>query len=168
MPDLSGCHIIDAPRIGHPVGCGYRLIARMFNIYMGNISRDPICCLPSLKGRAGTAVDGGINRPDGRTLVQTAQPHTVLILSPDAMLRHPQPTVHSAEDGVGLVSIWLGVLTNDFGYACSQTIAAIVISRTMGDGSTTIIECIAGPDAAIGVVEMVTIRVVVALLPRQV
>ena len=37
----------------------------------------------------------------------------------------------------------------------------------MSNGTTTIVECIAGPDAAISIVKMIAIGIVVAFLPCQ-
>ena len=95
------------------------------------------------------------------------QAHAILILGPHACFRQPQTLVHGLQDSFGLITIGLHILANDFGDTGSQLVAAIVVGRTMSNGTTTVVECIAGPDAAVGIVQMVAIGIVVAFFPCQ-
>ncbi len=124
--------------------------------------------VPGLLGRTGPAVYRGVDAPDGGMLVAALQPHRVLTLGPDAFLHYPEPIVHRLEDGLGLIGVWLRVFAYQLCDASRETVAAIVVGRTVGDGSPAIVEGIRGPDAAVGIVEVVAVGVVVALLPGQV
>ena len=100
--------------------------------------------------------------------MQALQSHSILILSPMAGRRNPQTLVHGLEDGFGFLTIGRAVLADDFGNACGEQVATIVVSRGVGDGACVVIEGIAGPDAAVSVIEMVAVGVEVTLLPSQV
>ena len=164
---LGSSHIVDAPRIRHPVGGGDGVVFRVFNTNLRDMHVHPRDSLPSLFRSAGTAVDRSIYRPNRRTLMQTPQSHSVLILSPYAFIIQPKPLIHRLEYSFSLLLVGRSVLTNNLRYTCSEQVAPIVISRRMGHSPTIVVECITGPDAAVGIVEVVTIRVVVAFLPGQ-
>ena len=117
---------------------------------------------------AGTAVDGGIDAPHGGTLVHALQPHQVLVFCPVSLVLQPQAVVHGLQDGVGLLAIRGSVLAYQFGYACRQQVGTVVIGRRVGDGAAAVVEGVGGPDAAVGIVEVVAIGVKVTLLPGQV
>ena len=55
-----------------------------------------------------------------------------------------------------------------FGDACRKAVGAVVVGRRVSDGSAVVVEGVACPDAAVGVVEMVVVRVEVAFLPFEV
>ena len=167
MPHLGIGHVVNAPRIGHPVACGNGLHPRILHGNMGNMPADIVRGLPCLLLRTGTAVDGRIDAPYGGTLMQSAQPHAVLKLSPDTLVLHPQATVHGLQDSVGLLPVRLSILTDYLGNAGGQPVASIVIGRRMGHCPATVVERIAGPDAAVGIVEMVAVGVEVTFLPDQ-
>jgi hypothetical protein len=105
----------------------------------GNMAVYPACCLESLLRSTGTTVNRRIDAPHGGTFMQALQSHSVLILRPYALARHPQPLVHRLEDSLSLLGIGMGILAKDLGYASCELISSIVIGRTMGNGTTTII-----------------------------
>ena len=115
----------------------------------------------------GTTVYRRIDTPDSRMLVQTLQSHRILIFRPDTLLRHPQTLVHGLQDGLSLFTIGLRILSKNLSDTRCQAIATVVVGRAMGHSSSIIVEGIAGPDAAVGIIEMVAVRVVVALFPGQ-
>ena len=81
---------------------------------------------------------------------------------------NPQATVHGIEDSCSLRAIGRRIFSNQLSNAANEQIAAVVIGRSMRHGPTVVVEGIAGPDAAITIVEMVAIGIPVALLPFKV
>ena len=165
--DLGSRHIVDAPGIGHPIAGGDGVIARLLDRDMGDVAVDVLRGAISLLGGAGATVDGGVDAPHGGMWVQATMAHGFLIFCPYALFRHPQPPVHGLQDGRCLGTIGPGVLADELSDAGRQLVATIVIGRAVGDGTTAIIEGIARPDTAIGVVEMVAIGIEVAFLPGE-
>ena len=100
-------------------------------------------------------------------IVGTFQPHCILILGPDSFSRKPKSFIHRFKNGLSLLSIRFRILTDDCCNTGSESVAPIVIGRGMGHCPTIIIERITGPDTTIGIIQMVTIRIIVPLLPCQ-
>ena len=166
MHHLGSGHIVDAPGIGHPVRGGDGIKLSLYT-NMWDVLVDVSCGLIGLLWRTGAAVDGGVDAPDGGVVVQTLQSHCILEFGPHAFVLHPQTGVHGFQDGSGLFTIGLGILADDFRNTGGELVTTVVIGRGMGHGTAAVIEGVAGPDAAIGVVEMVAVGIEVPLLPRQ-
>ena len=128
-----------------------------------------LCCTITLERRTHFAVNRVIDGPHGRTFVQALVSHQVLILSPHTFILHPQSFVDSLVDAVGLSLIMSRFLghTQSLGQAGRHAVGTIVESRRVSGRTTIVIKSIACPDATISIVETVTIRIEVTLLPSQ-
>ena len=164
---LSRRHIVDAPRIRHPVGSGDSIETCLLDGDVRDVTVDVLRGLISLFGRTGATVDGCIDAPYGRMVMGTFQSHSILILSPYTFAGEPQTTVHRLENSLSLVTIGLRGFADDLRDTGCQFVATIVIGRAMSDRPAAIIEGIAGPATAIGVIEMVSVGVEVTFLPYQ-
>ena len=167
MHHLGGSHVVDAPRVGHPVAGGDRVIARLLHFDMRDVTVDILCSEVCLLRTTGAAVYRRIDAPHGWMVVAPAQSHRVLILRPYTLPGNPQPLVQGFQDLIGLPAIGRRVFADHFRDTRRQPVAAIVIGGAMGDGTAAIVERVAGPDAAIGIIEMVAVGVEIALLPCQ-
>ena len=112
-------------------------------------------------------VDRRVDGPQGRMVVRAFQSHEILILSPVTTMFQPQLLIHGLQGLLSLLLVVSGILAQYLGDAGCQSETPIVIGRRVGDGSTVIIEGITGPDAAVGIIEPVVIRVIVAFLPVE-
>ncbi len=108
-----------------------------------------------------------VDGPHRGVLVQAAVPHLVAVFGPVAFVGQPQLAAQGFEDGVGLVAVGRRIETDRFGDAGRLAVGVVVIGCRMGHGAARVVERIARPDAAVGVVEMVAVGVEVALLPLQ-
>ena len=92
----------------------------------------------------------------------------VLELSPVTAAVHPQHAVDGTSDGFGLGTIGGRILAYRLGNIGGDAVGQHIVCRRMRDRATAVIEGVAGPDAAVGVVEMVAVGVEVAFLPVEV
>ena len=175
--------VVGAPDIGHPVGGGdgeevllglgqpeaqglegpgvVVVADRDVGDLVVHVDRGAV----SLLRRAGAAVDRGVDGPDGRVGMDALQAHEVLELGPMAQVVQPQPVVHGLQDGLRLFPVRGRVLADDLGDAGRLEVREIIVGRGVGDGAAVVVEGVAGPDAAVGVVEMVPVGVEIAFLP---
>ena len=167
---LGRSDIVDRPDVGLPIARGGEGI---FLFEVGGSDRqvgqsgDVIDRLLGTHSPTYLRVDGVVDGPKRGRGVQSAVPHQILVLGPMASLFVPKGFEHRFLDRFGLLAIGSGVLSNTLGNAGCFAVGKVVVGRGVGYGSAVVVECIAGPDAGVAVVEMVTIGVKIALLPRQ-
>ena len=179
---FSKGHIVDTPCVGLPVGGrngGILLIPETVSLGIKPFSHygdvryfiiHILCSTIALERSAHFTVDGMIDGPYSRTLVQALVSHQVLVLSPHTFVLHPQSFIDSLVDAVGL-SLIMGCFlghSQSFGQACSHAVGTIVESGRVSGRTTIIIKSITCPNTTIGIVETVTIGVEVTLFPSQV
>ena len=97
-----------------------------------------------------------------------SETHAVFILHPMPLVGKPKPLVHCLEYALGLGPVGLRVLTDYLSYACRKQVAAIVVGRRMRGRAAVVVQRIARPDAAVGIVETVVVGIEVPLLPLEV
>ena len=124
-------------------------------------------CLPGLLRATGIAVYWCIDAPYGSTFVKSFFSHQVFKFRPVAFVLEPKPFVHRLQDGVSLLLPRCRIFAQQFSNACCKTVAFVIIGRGVGHIATIIIERIRCPDAAIGIIEMVTVGIPVTFLPFQ-
>ena len=133
---------------------------------------NPSCRLISLFGRTCATIDGSVDAPNGRISVYALQTHEILEFCPVSVNfiigRQPKSTIHGFEYCFSLHAIGCRILPYQFGNAGNQKITAIVIGRSMRHCSTVVIKRIAGPNAAVSIIKMVSIGIPVTLLPFKV
>ena len=131
----------------------------------------PSCCLISLFGRTCTAIDGRVDAPDGRIGVYALQSHEILKFCPVSVNfifgRQPKAAIHGFEYCFCLPTIGSRIHPYQFCNPSDQKIAAIVIGRSMSNCSAVVVEGIAGPDAAVSIVEMVSVGIPVSFFPFE-
>ena len=127
MHYLCGSHIVDAPRIGHPVACRNGMVVGFCHTEMGNVRIDILRSLKGLFGCTGSTVDGGIDTPDGRMVMQAFQSHAVFVFCPYAFVLQPQSLVHSCQDSCCFSAIGFGIFADDLGDTRCQQVATIVV-----------------------------------------
>ena len=135
--------------------------------YMWYLTVHKPCSVIPLAHGAQSAVDRCIHAPKSCTLMLPSLAHAVFIFGPMTCWQ-PQHRVAGCLYGIGLTVISATVLAEHLCYACCHSVGTIVIGCGMCHCTSTVIECIAGPDAAIGIIEMVAIRIKISFLPCQV
>ena len=133
---------------------------RNFTVY---VTCGKIC----LKRIGHIAVESVIDGPHGSIFMQTAMAHEILKFRPMSSLRQPETGVERFQYLIGLFPIGCGVFAYLLSNQCSQFIAAIVIGRAVRNGATVIIQRIACPNAGVGIVQAVVVRVEVAFFPSK-
>ena len=181
--DFCRSHIVDAPVVGKPIagaddlqmmvsGGGLPIALVGFgnaeaHVDVRNVAVHVLCGLIHLFGCSYAAIHGNVDGPDGGILMHTLQAHEVLVFSPVLSVFHPQPFVHRLEDGGCFGFVLRSVLAYALGNLGSEEIATIVVCCGVSASTAAIVECIACPNAAIGIVEVVAVGVEVALFPCQ-
>ena len=169
MHHLCHCHIVDAPFVRCPIRSAQGLVfcPLIYIRYMRrmaiHISGGAIVLLSS----SHPTVYRSIDAPKRCIAMYSLQAHEVLIFRPMTGILQPQSLVHRLQYSVGFILIGFRILTDDFSYAGRQAVAAIVVGGRMGHGTTVVLQGIARPDAAIGIVKSIVIGVPSLLLPCQ-
>ena len=175
---LGKRHVVGAPAVGLP--CGRRdsidgVVQRHAEAVfaddgdVGNLTVNVLCAAIVHNGSAHLAVDSMIDGPHAWHGVQSLQAHQVAALSPYAALLVPEDLGKGCAYAfcLFLVISSLSALSQPLGNDRSKHVCAIVERGRMGDSPSAIVEPVACPDAAVGIVQSVAVRVEVALLPCQ-
>ena len=145
---------------------GGKHIIRSHDRNMRNFTVYVTCGKICLKRIGHIAVESVIDGPYGSIFMQTAMAHE--ILNPTmSSLRQPETGVERFQYLISLFPIGCGVFAYLLSNQCSQFIAAIVIGRAVRNGATVIIQRIACPNAGVGIVQAVVVRIEVAFFPSK-
>ena len=169
-------HVVDGPTIRLPTGGAQSVqsIETMIIVHAHIDVRDmllhPLHGATTLLGRTYLTINGMIDRPQRRILVLTLQTMCILALGPDALVLQPEFSVHGVLNLLCLSGILLGGsdVAQQPTNLCCLAVGPQVIGRTMGHGTSIIIEAITRPYTTVGIIKAVIIRIIDSFFPRQV
>ncbi len=120
-----------------------------------------------LEGVGDLGVDGVVDGPDCGRGVETLFASGILEFGPVAAFGHPEGGVDGFADGFGFIEIGGGIFAYYLSHAGGHEVGEAVVGRGVGDGAAAVVEGITGPDAAVGVIEVVAVRVEVEFFPGE-
>ncbi len=165
--DFGYRHIIYTPGVRFPVGGRY-CVERVTAVdrQAGNFAVDIACGRVTLKFITHTRVDGMIDSPHRRIGMQTLMAAKVAVFGPATLVGHPQGRIDGSIYGSSLSLIRGSILAYGTRHASSHEIGKIVVSRRVGHRTSAIIKRVTSPYAAIGVIQVVAVRVEIEFFPR--
>ena len=169
MHHLCHRHIVDTPFVRRPVGCAHRLIflSIIYIRYARDVPVHILRCQIVLFASSCATVYRCVDAPQRCVLMHSLQSHEVLIFSPVAEIFQPQSAVHGFQYPVGFLTIRRWILAYHLCHAGSQEVGTVVIGRRMGYATAVVLQRIACPDTAIGIVESVVVGIPGVLLPGE-